>query len=63
MSLRVRLDMIAYISEFIMPAWFIIEIGILLMKVIIKGATPHILMSSVIMGGYHWTWIYGSMQI
>ncbi len=50
MSLRVRLDMIAYISEFIMPAWFIIEIGILLMKVIIKGATPHILMSSVIMG-------------
>lgn len=50
MPLRVRLDMIAYISEFIMPAWFIIEIGILLMKVLIKGATPHILMSSVIMG-------------
>lgn len=50
MPLRVRLDMIAYISEFIMPAWFIIEIGILLMKILIKGATPHILMSSVIMG-------------
>lgn len=50
MPLRVRLDMIAYISEFIMPAWFIIEIGILLMKILIKGATPHILLSSVIMG-------------
>lgn len=50
MSLRVRLDMIAYISEFIMPAWFIIEIGILLMKIIIKDAPPHILMSSIIMG-------------
>lgn len=50
MSLRVRLDMIAYISEFIMPAWFIIEIGILLMKIVVKDAPPHILMSSVIMG-------------
>lgn len=50
MSLRVRLDMIAYISEFIMPAWFIIEIAILLMKIIIKDAPAHILMSSVIMG-------------
>lgn len=50
MSMRVRLDMIAYISEFILPAWFIIEIGILLMKIIVKDAPPHILMSSVIMG-------------
>ncbi len=50
MSMRVRLDMIAYISEFIMPAWFIIEIGILLLKIIIKDAPPHILMSSGIMG-------------
>lgn len=50
MSMRVRLDMIAYISEFIMPAWFIIEIGILLMKIFIKDAPPHILMSSIIMG-------------
>ena len=50
MSLRVRLDMIAYISEFIMPAWFIIEIGILLLKIIIKDAPPYILMSSLIMG-------------
>lgn len=50
MSMRVRLDMIAYISEFIMPAWFIIEVGILLMKIILKDANPHILMSSGIMG-------------
>ena len=50
MSLRVRLDMIAYISEFIMPAWFIIEIGILLGKIILKDAPAYILMSSVIMG-------------
>ncbi len=50
MSMRVRLDMIAYISEFIMPAWFIIEIGILLFKIIIKDAPAYILMSSIIMG-------------
>ncbi len=50
MSLRVRLDMIAYISEFIMPAWFIIEIAILLMKIIIKDAPAYILFSSIIMG-------------
>ncbi len=50
MSMRVRVDMIAYISEFIMPGWFIIEIGILLMKIIVKDAPAHILMSSVIMG-------------
>ena len=50
MSLRVRVDMIAYISEFIMPGWFILEIGIILMKIIIKDAPTHILMSSVIMG-------------
>ena len=50
MSMRVRIDMIAYISEFIMPAWFIIEIGILLVKIIFKDEPTHILMSSVIMG-------------
>lgn len=49
MSMRVRLDMIAYISEFIMPAWFIIEVGILLLKIIFKDAQPCILMSSGIM--------------
>ncbi len=51
MSLRVRLDMIAYISEFIMPAWFFIEIAILLYKILIKDAPAYILMSSLIMGG------------
>ena len=51
MSMRVRIDMIAYISEFIMPAWFIIELGILLAKIIFKSAPTHILMSSLIMGG------------
>ena len=50
MSMRVRIDMIAYISEFIMPGWFIIEVAILLGKVIFKDAPTHILMSSVIMG-------------
>lgn len=50
MSMRVRIDMIAYISEFIMPGWFIIEAAILLGKVIFKDAPTHILMSSVIMG-------------
>lgn len=50
MSMRVRIDMIAYISEFIMPAWFIIEIGILISKILFKDAPTHILMSSVIMG-------------
>ena len=50
MSMRVRIDMIAYISEFIMPGWFLIEAAILLGKVIFKDAPTHILMSSVIMG-------------
>ena len=50
MSMRVRIDMIAYISEFIMPGWFIIEAAILLGKVVFKDAPTHILMSSVIMG-------------
>ena len=49
MSMRARLDMIAYISEFIMPAWFIIEIAIRIFKILIKDASPHILMTSMIM--------------
>ena len=50
MSLRVKVDWVAYISQFIMPAWFIIEIFILLGKIIVKDAPTNILMSSVIMG-------------
>ena len=49
MSMRARLDIIAYISEFIMPAWFIIEIAIRVFKILIKDASPHILMTSMIM--------------
>ena len=49
MSMRVRIDMIAYISEFILPAWFILEVGILLAKIVFKDAPTHILMSSIIM--------------
>lgn len=50
MPLRVRMDTIAYISEFILPAWFIIELFILLLKIFIKDAPVNTLMSSVIMG-------------
>lgn len=50
MSLRVRMDTIAYISEFILPAWFIIELFILILKIFIKDAPVNTLMSSVIMG-------------
>ncbi len=50
MSLRVRMDTIAYISEFILPAWFIIELIILILKIFIKDASVNTLMSSVIMG-------------
>ena len=50
MSMKVRVDMIVYISEFIMPAWFIIELGILIYKIILQGAQVNVLMSSVIMG-------------
>jgi 1,2-diacylglycerol 3-beta-glucosyltransferase len=49
MSLRVKVDWVAYISQFIMPAWFIIEIFILLAKIIVKDAPTNILMSSGIM--------------
>jgi len=63
MSMRVQLDMVAYISEFIMPAWFLIEIFILLAKILLKDAPPYTLMSSVIMGciiglGFLWACWY-----
>lgn len=45
-----RLDMIAYISEFIMPLWLIIEILIRGFKIILKDASPHMLYSSMIIG-------------
>lgn len=50
MSLRAKLDMTAYISEFIMPLWFLIEITIRIFKVLAKDASPHMLYSSIIIG-------------
>src|SRR5574344_1563034 len=51
MSLRASLDMTAYISEFITPAWFIIELAIVAFKFLVRDASPHIWFSSIIMGG------------
>ena len=48
MPLRVSLDLIAYISEFIMPAWLLMEILIRGFKVLAKDASPHMLYSSII---------------
>ena len=50
MSLRARIDMMAYISEFIMPLWFLLEILIRAFKVLAKDASPHMLYSSIIIG-------------
>lgn len=50
MSLRVSLDLVAYISQFIMPAWFIMEILIRTFKILAKDAPPHMLYSSLIIG-------------
>lgn len=50
MSLRASLDMTAYISQFIMPGWFILEILIRSFKVVAKDAPTHTLYSSVIIG-------------
>lgn len=50
MSLRARLDMMAYISEFIMPLWLVMEILIRGFKVLAKDAPTHTLYSSIIIG-------------
>lgn len=50
MSLRASLDMTAYITQFIMPGWFIMEILIRLFKVLAKDASPHMLYSSIFIG-------------
>ena len=50
MSLRVRLDLIAYISEFIMPAWLIMEVLIRGFKILAKDAPPNMVYSSLIVG-------------
>lgn len=48
MSLRASLDMTAYISEFIMPMWFIMEIGFQIFRVAAKDAPTNCIMSSLI---------------
>ncbi len=50
MSPVAKVDMIAYISEFIMPMWLLIEIIIRVFKVILKDASPHTLYSSIFVG-------------
>lgn len=50
MSLRASLDMTAYISQFIMPLWLLMEILIRGFKVFAKDAPPHMLYSSIIIG-------------
>ncbi|MFR1673084.1 MAG: glycosyltransferase [Candidatus Gastranaerophilaceae bacterium] len=50
MSLRASLDMMAYISEFIMPLWLLMEILIRGFKVLAKDAPTHTLYSSIIIG-------------
>lgn len=49
-SLLARVDMIAYISEFIMPIWLLMEIIIRGFKVILKDAPTHTLYSSIFIG-------------
>lgn len=50
MSLRAKLDMTAYISEFIMPIWLLMEIGFQLFKVATKAAPTNCISSSLIVG-------------
>ena len=50
MSFRAKFDMTAYISQFIMPLWFLMELTIRTFKVFAKDASPHTLYSSIIIG-------------
>jgi len=50
MSLRASLDMTAYISEFIMPIWFIMEVCFQIYDVIVKSAPKNCIISSLIVG-------------
>ena len=50
MSLRASLDMMAYISEFIMPTWFLLEIVIRAFKILFKQAPTHTIYSSLVIG-------------
>lgn len=48
MSLRASLDMTAYISEFIMPIWLLMEIGFQIYDVVVKSAPKNCILSSLI---------------
>lgn len=50
MSLRASLDMTAYISEFIMPIWLLMEIGFQIFRVATKSASSNCILSSLIVG-------------
>lgn len=50
MSLRASLDMTAYISEFIMPIWLIMEICFQIFRVATKTAPSNCILSSLIVG-------------
>ena len=50
MSLRASLDMMAYISEFIMPGWFLLEIAIRSFKILFKDAPTQTIYSSIVIG-------------
>ena len=50
MSLRASLDMVVYVSEFIMPGWFIMEIIIRVFIVLAKDAPTQTLYSSIVIG-------------
>ena len=49
-SLRASLDMTAYISEFLMPIWLIMEIFFQLFRVIAKSAPTNCILSSLTIG-------------
>lgn len=50
MSLRASLDMTAYVSEFIMPMWLLMEVGFQIYDVVVKSAPKNSILSSLIVG-------------
>lgn len=50
MSVRASLDMTAYVSEFIMPMWFIMEVCLQTYDVVVKAAPKNSIISSLIVG-------------
>ncbi|MFA7659260.1 MAG: glycosyltransferase family 2 protein [Candidatus Gastranaerophilaceae bacterium] len=49
MSLRASLDMTAYISEFLMPFWFVMEVCLQIFRVATKSAPTNCILSSLIL--------------